>query len=230
MTHPLWKRAAAEFTGTAILVGLGTGAIVAGANAGGIPQWELAVAWFLAVLVPVLLFAFVSGAHLNPAVTLALVASRRFPGREVAPYVVAQVVGAIFASVVVGQSIGRGANLGATTPHGIGVVEVFGLEFAFTASIVLVVLYLTRPRLDRPGWELVLPAVVVGVSTELIGPLTGSSLNPARSIGPALLSGVYTGLAAYVLAALTAVAFAALVVWAWTRAFKRGTPPQREAP
>jgi len=73
----LLDRCLAELAGTALLVGIGTGTIVAAGNAGGIPQWAMAVAWFLAVLIPVALFIGLSGAHLNPAVTLALAISGR---------------------------------------------------------------------------------------------------------------------------------------------------------
>lgn len=215
MTRPLLVRCAAEVAGTALLVGIGTGAIVAGANAGGVPQWILAIAWFFAVLVPVLAFARLSGSHINPVVTLALVSSRRFPAGEAPPYVAAQVGGAFLGSALVGLLLGTAAHLGATTPHGIGLVEVFLLEFGFTLSLVLVVLYLTRPGARVPLWEAVLPALVVGVSTELIGPLTGSSLNPARTLAPAVLSHTYTAIAIYFLAAVVAslvgVALVALV-------------------
>ena len=99
--RPLIQRTAAEAAGTALLVGIGTGSIVAGANAGGVGRWVLALAWFAAVAIPVLAFAFVSGSHINPAVTLALVSSPRFPAREALPYIAAQFLGAFAASTVV---------------------------------------------------------------------------------------------------------------------------------
>jgi glycerol uptake facilitator-like aquaporin len=200
MSHSLLRRCLAELFGTAILVGIGTGAIVAASRYGGVPQWVLAVAWFLAVAVPVVALAAVSGAHLNPAVTLALLIRGRFPRGEILPYVAAQVAGAFLGSLLVLGTLGGGAHLGATLPRGGDVWLVFPLEAAFTAALVLSVLYLTRPN-PRDRWiELLLPAAVVGVATFVIGPWTGSSLNPARSLAPALLSGDLLDLWAYLLA------------------------------
>ena len=83
MIPSLGKRFLAELAGTALLVGIGTGAIVLSARAGGVPQWQLALAWFFAVLVPIVLLVGISGAHLNPAVTLGLAASGRIAWGEV---------------------------------------------------------------------------------------------------------------------------------------------------
>ena len=141
-----------------------------------IPQWELGVAWFLAVLIPILLFIGVSGAHLNPAVTLALAASRRIAWREVPPYVVGQLAGAFLGSAVVLETLGDSARLGATVPHHIGAAATFVLEFAFTALLVASVFVLADQGEGGYRWRLLLPPGVVGVSTFLIGPFTGSSL------------------------------------------------------
>ncbi len=188
MTRGIAGRCAAEATGTAMLVGVGTGAIVAGSSAGGVPQWVLALAWFAAVALPIQAFAYVSGAHLNPAITAGLVAARRFPAAEAPLYMGAQIAGAFSGSFSVRELLGSGARLGATLPGPRGPLWVFPLEFAFTFLLMASVLYLTgaggRPRRSL----LLLPAAVVGLSTLVIGPWTGSSLNPARSIAPAVLS------------------------------------------
>jgi len=166
------------------------------------------LAWFAAVAIPVLAFARISGAHINPAVTLALVVARRFSLKELLPYVAAQFAGAFLGSSLVGAFIGTNAHWGATVPGPGGVVLVVPLEFGFTAALVLSVLYLTTPGRVTSNLELLLPALVVGVSTFLIGPWTGSSLNPARTIAPAVLSGDFLGIGAY----LTTVPAAAVVV------------------
>ncbi|HEV2449056.1 MAG TPA: aquaporin [Thermoplasmata archaeon] len=210
MTHTLGARVLAELAGTTALVGIGTGAIVAGTRVGGVPQWELAIAWFLAVAIPIQLFASVSGAHLNPAVTVGLVASRKFPKREVAPFVLAQIGGAFLGSLVVLAVLGGASHLGATLPGSNGPVWIFPLEFTFTFLLILSVLYLAELSRPPSRVELLLPAVVVGVSTLLIGPWTGSSLNPARSVAPAVLSGAYDWLWIYLGATLLAAAIAAL--------------------
>ncbi len=212
--RPLGRRCAAEATGTALLVAIGTGAIVAGANAGGIPQWALAVAWFVAVTAPVLAFARLSGAHLNPAVTLSLVAVRRFPPREGLAYIGAQLSGALVGSAGVWALFGDGAHLGATLPRGGNVAVALPLEFAFTLALAISVLYITAPGKVASRGELLLPGTVVGISTFLIGPWTGSSLNPARSLAPALLTGTYQYLWAYLLATvLGGLAASALIRW-----------------
>lgn len=222
MTHPLGARCLAELAGTTALVGIGTGAIVAGTRIGGVPQWELAVAWFLAVAIPIQLFAPVSGAHLNPAVTVGLVASRKFPKHELAPFVAAQLGGAFLGSLLVLALLGGGSHLGATLPGAEGPGWVFPLEFAFTFLLILSVLYLAELSRPPSRAELLLPAVVVGVSTLLIGPLTGSSLNPARSVAPAVLSGAYDWLWIYLGATLLAAAVAALA----SALARERTPPE----
>ena len=199
MTPGFARRFVAEALGTALLVGIGTGAIVLAARGGGVPQWELAVAWFLAVMVPILLFVGVSGAHLNPAVTLALAVSGRVAWREVPEYVVAQVTGAFVGSGFVLVSLGSGAHLGSTIPS-TGTATAFLSEAGFTAALIGAVFVLSDLGEGRFRWRLALPPLAVGVSTFVIGPLTGSSLNPARTIAPAVLSGTYEGLWLYLLA------------------------------
>jgi aquaporin NIP len=213
MKTSLARRSLAELIGTALLVGIGCGSIVAGANAGGVPQWVLAVSWFLAVLVPVLAFARISGAHLNPAVTLMLVGSRRFPSREAGAYVAAQFAGAFVGAGAVLLSLGGAAHVGATLPRGDDLVRTFVFELGFTIALLLSVVYLSWPQKAVETWELFLPALVVGFSTYFIGPWTGSSLNPARTTGPAVLSGDFLGIWVYFAAALVACGISAGFVW-----------------
>jgi len=172
----------------------------------------LAVAWFAAVAIPVLALARLSGAHINPAVTLGLVVARRFDPRELVPYVGAQLSGAFAGSALVGLTIGTAAHWGATIPHtpDLGLVAV--MEFGFTVALVLSVLYLTTRGKKPSNLELLLPAAVVGLSTYLIGPWTGSSLNPARTLAPAVLSGDYLGIWVYLLAVPAAALVTALAV------------------
>ncbi len=226
MTASLATRSLAELVGTAMLVGIGCGAIVAGADAGGVGQWVLAVSWFLAVLLPVVAFARVSGAHLNPAVTLMLVGSRRFPVREAPPYIAAQFAGAFVGAGVVLLSLGGAAHVGATLPRGDNLPRTFVDELGFTVALLLSVVYLSWPQKVVKAWEWFLPAIVVGVSTYLIGPWTGSSLNPARTFAPAVLSGDYLGIWVYFSAALVAAAFGAAFVWVFEPSPIRAPDPR----
>jgi aquaporin NIP len=202
------RRAAAEVAGTFLLVGIGTGALVLNARFGGFSLVDLAVAWFLAVLIPIALFIRISGAHLNPAVTLALAASGRIAWREVPPYVLGQLSGAFLASVFVLGTLGDAAHLGSTVPAQGDVLRAFSAEFVCTAALISAVFVLSDRGEGRGQWHLVLPPTVVGFATYIIGPWTGSSLNPARTLAPAVLSGTYTDLWVY----LTAVPLGALLV------------------
>ncbi|MCI4357638.1 MAG: aquaporin [Thermoplasmata archaeon] len=212
MRGPFAGRAFGEATGTALLVGIGTGSIVLGTRLGGVPQWVLAVAWFLAVLLPIALFIRVSGAHLNPIVTLALAISGRIDWSEVPLYWVSQLVGAFLGSAVVLGALGGVAHLGSTVPAQGDIVRAFAGEVAFTAALVATVFALSDLGEGPKRWRIVLPPAIVAVSTYLIGPWSGSSLNPARTIAPAVLSGTYTDLWVY----LTAVPLGAgLVAALW---------------
>jgi len=160
------------------------------------------------VAIPILAFARTSGAHINPAVTVALVVARRFSLKELPAYVGAQFAGAFLGSALVGALIGTNAHWGATLPWHGDTALVAPLEFGFTTALILSVLFLTAPGKAPSNWELTLPAIVVGISTFLIGPWTGSSLNPARTLAPAVLSGDYAGVWVY-LATVPAAAFIA---------------------
>ncbi len=201
-------RIAAEAAGTALLVGIGTGTIVASARLGGIPLVLMAGAWFLAVAIPIRLFIRLSGAHLNPAVTLALAGSGRIAWREVPLYVIGQVGGALLGSGFVLTVLGNLARLGATVPTDGNVLRAFPSELAFTAALVAAVFALSDYGEGRGRWRILLPPSVVALSTYVIGPWTGSSLNPARTLAPALLSGTFTDVWVY----LTAVPLGALLV------------------
>lgn len=206
------RRAVAEFVGTGLLVGIGTGAIVGGSRLGGLPILSLAVAWFLAVWLPMALFLRISGAHLNPAVTFALAGSGRFPWRLAPGFWIAQCSGALAGSAIVLGWLGDGHHLGATVPTGVPLPLAAAGEAAFTALLVATVFYLSDLGEGRARWRTYLPPIAVGLSTYVIGPWTGSSLNPARTLAPALLSQTYTDLALYL---LVVPAAAGLVALAW---------------
>ena len=206
------RRVLGEVVGTALLVGIGTATIVAAGHVGGIPQWLMAIAWFLAVLIPIALFIQLSGAHLNPAVTAALALSGRIAWREVPLYWLSQFGGAFLASFAVLVTLGDGSHLGATVPARVGPADVFVLEAVFTALLVISVFVLADQGEGRARWRILLPAAVVGLSTYLIGPWTGSSLNPARTIAPAVLSSTYSDLWVYLIA-VPVGALAVAAIW-----------------
>lgn len=202
------QRMLGEVVGTTLLVGIGTGTIVAAGRWGGIPQWLMAIAWFLAVLIPIVLFIQISGAHLNPAVTAALAWSGRIDWKEVPTYWLSQFAGAFLGSYIVLVTLGNESNLGATVPRNGDVGLAFALETTFTALLVASVFVLADRGEGRGHWRVWLPPAAVGLSTYLIGPWTGSSLNPARTVAPAVLSGTYSDIWVY----LIAVPLGALIV------------------
>ncbi|MDE2143190.1 MAG: aquaporin [Elusimicrobia bacterium] len=186
---------AAEGLATFTLVFLGTGACVVNAAGGGrLGVVGVGAAFGAAVYLGALIFGPMSGAHMNPAVTLALWRARRFPAREVAPYVLVQAGGALAASALLLLIFrARAGDLGATHPAA-GIATSFALEGMMTFVLVLVVLR------SPAAWTPVAAAAVVALEAILGGPLTGASMNPARSLGPALLSGRLDGLWIYLLA------------------------------
>jgi aquaporin NIP len=205
------RRCFAEIAGTAVLVGGGTGTVVVAGKGGGVPLWLMAVAWSLAVLIPIALFVRVSGAHLNPAVTLALAFSGRTAWREAPEYWASQLGGAFLGSALVLLLLGGGSHLGATVPTTGDLGGTFVAEASFTAVLVASVFAVADHGEGRRRWRLLLPPSAVGISTFVIGPWTGSSLNPARSLAPAVLSGTYTDLWVYLIAVpMAAVAVAAI--------------------
>ncbi len=143
--------------------------------------------------------------------TLGLAVSGRIAWKEVPAYALAQFLGAFLGSLVVWEIGGDVAHLGATVPSAGSLPLTFLLEFGFTAALLAAVFVLSDRGQGSYRWRLLLPPIVVGISTLLIGPLTGSSLNPARTIAPAVLSGTYTDLWIYLVAVpLAAVSIALL--------------------
>jgi aquaporin Z len=178
-------------------------------------MWLLPLAWFVAVTAPILLFASTSGAHLNPVVTLALAIRRRIRPSHAAAYAATQFAGGFVGSAAVLVGAGTADHLGATYPSG-SLPWDFAGETAFTFLLVLSVLFIVERGTGRGRWRLLLPGAVVGVSTFVIGPWTRSSLNPARTLAPAVLTGLVGDLWLYFLSAPLG---ALLAVLAW-RAYR----------
>ncbi|MHB8869466.1 MAG: MIP/aquaporin family protein [Thermoleophilia bacterium] len=187
----------AEFAGTFWLVLIGGGAIML------TPAWSaqsgvfVALSFGVAVASAVICFGRVSGAHINPVVTLALACAGRFPWDRVPSYAAVQAAGALLAATILRVILGSGVSVGATLPS-VSDGSAVLLEALLTAVLVAVVLLVVaRPWITRP-----LAAVLIGSTVALeawwAGPLTGASMNPARSFGPAVLSGNVDPLWVYV--------------------------------
>lgn len=203
------RRPLAEFLGTFILVFAGTGAIVINGLAGGaIGHAGIALTFGLVVLAMIYTFGDISGAHLNPAVTVAFAAARRFPWKEVPLYLGAQLGGAFAASGLLKFLFPGPGTLGATLPSG-SASQSFVLEVVLTAILMLVILSVSTGSKEKGITAGIAIGAVVGLEAMFAGPICGASMNPARSLAPALVSGHLEHLwlypAATVLGALLAV-------------------------
>ncbi len=210
-----WRRLFAELFGTFLLVLVAAGGPIVNARFGGhaITRTALVVAPGMVVLAIILFMGAVSGAHLNPAVTLAFMLRRDFPLRRVPLYLVAQFAGAVLATLVVTALIGKHGTAGLTLPGpGVSTGVAMAWEAVLTVGLVSVITG-TASGAQQIG---AMAAIAVGSYIALAGligaPVSGASMNPARSLGPALVLGDWTSWWAYLfgplLGSVAAVAFA----------------------
>ena len=203
------KKLIAESLGTFFLVFAGTGAIVINEASGGvIGHAGIAMVFGLAVLAMIHAFGDVSGAHLNPAVTLGFAVAGRFPWRDVGGYVAAQLAGAFAASGLMKVLFPASADLGATLPAG-DPAQSFVLEVVLTVFLMLVILGVSTGAKEKGITAGLAIGATVALEAMFAGPISGASMNPARSLAPALIGGHFQHLwlypAATILGALIAV-------------------------
>jgi len=182
------KKCVAEFIGTFALVFAGTGAIIINETTGGtITQVGIALTFGLIVLAMIYTVGDISGAHLNPAVTLGFFAAGRFPAREVIPYLLSQVAGAFMASSILFLLFPNNATLGATLPAG-SALQSFVLELILTAILMFVILGVSTGASEKGITAGIAVGAVIGLEAMFAGPICGASMNPARSLAPAVVS------------------------------------------
>lgn len=183
------KKLVAEFIGTFTLVFAGTGAIVINDLSGGsITHVGVALTFGMVVLAMIYTIGDISGAHLNPAVTSAFWLSGRFPGQQVLPYVLVQCLGAITASGILHFLFPGHATLGATLPAGSD-MQSFVLELILTLILMFVILNVSAGAKEKGVTAGIAVGAVIGLEAMFAGPICGASMNPARSLAPALVSG-----------------------------------------
>ncbi len=200
----------AEGFGTFCLVFTGTGAIIVNDLSGGsISHVGIALTFGLIVLAMIYAVGDVSGAHLNPAVTLGFFGAGRLAGSEVLPYIGSQLAGALTASGLLRLLFPGHATLGATLPAG-SIVQSFVLEIVITTILMFVVLNVSTGSKERGITAGIAVGAVITLEAIFAGPISGASMNPARSIAPAVialhLSSLWLYLVAPVCGALLAVA------------------------
>jgi aquaporin Z len=197
-----WRRLFSELLGTFLLVVIAVGGGMVNARFGGtaIPAPARVVAPALMVMAIILFMGAVSGAHLNPVVSLAFALRGNFPWRRVPAYILAQLAGAVLASFALLGLVGSHGSAGLTLPGpGVSTVTALFWEILLTAGLVSVVLG------TASGAQQLGPVAAFGVGSYIAlaglvgGPMSGASMNPARSLGPAAVLGIWTSWWAYLL-------------------------------
>jgi aquaporin Z len=202
------KYIAAEILGTFIIVFVGTGAIILNEAMGGdITRVGVCLLWGFGVALAISSAGRLAESHFNPAVTIALIVARKFSGKKSVEHIGAQIIGAILASVLLYLIFPKNATLGSTLPSvspwlaaGIEIV----ISFVLMASVALTEVMNIKSR--------ILAALIIGaavtVTAFFAGPLTGASMNPARSIAPAIVSGHLEYLFLYLIAPIIGMVLA----------------------
>jgi MIP family channel proteins len=196
----LVQRVAAEFVGTFALVFAGAGAIVIDAKQdGAITHVGVAATFGLVIMVMIYAVGHISGGHFNPGVTLAFATARHFPVRNVVPYWAAQFVAAILAATVLHLMFGDIAHLGATEPAG-SAMQSFWLELILTFGLMFVIISVATDTRAVGQAAAIAIGGTVGLEAMFGGPISGASMNSARSLGPALIANDFHALWVYLIA------------------------------
>jgi len=204
------RRCAAEMFGTFVMVFAGTGAIVINDLTGGqITHVGVSLTFGLVVMSMICAFGDISGAHLNPAVTLGFWLAGRSSRRIIVPYIASQCIGALAASGVIRVLFGSATSLGATIPAG-PAMQSFVLELICAAVLMFVILRVSSGSRESGSIAGIAVGAVIAFEALFAGPVSGASMNPARSLAPALMTGnlapVWIYLIAPVLGAASGVA------------------------
>lgn len=211
------RKYVAEIIGTFILVFCGTGAIIIDQESkGGVGHAGIAITFGLVVMALIYTLGNVSGAHLNPAVSIAFTVAKRFPAKYLAPYIISQLCGAILASLTLRLLFPHNELLGATLPSGTA-LQSFIMEFILTFFLMLVIIHVATGSKEQGIIAGMAIGSVVLLEAMFAGPVCGASMNPARSLAPAVVSDHLEYVWIYLLATPLG-AVAAIPVWKYLKA------------
>jgi aquaporin Z len=196
----IMKKYLSEFIGMFILVFAGTGVVIVDQHTGGaVTLTGIAACWGMIIVATVYAFGDISGNHINPAVTIAMAVDKRFEWKEVPPFLIAQLLGAFSASLLLHFLFPDNVSLGATQPGG-SVMQSFIMEVIMTFILLLVILRVSTGSKEKG----ITAGLVIGATVAFLvlfgGPVSGTSLNPTRSLAPAIISGNLNALWIYLTA------------------------------
>jgi aquaporin Z len=206
------RKHVAELIGTFALVFCGTGAIIINEQTNGaVTHVGVAITFGLIVMAMIYALGSISGAHINPAVTIAFAIANRFQLKEVPSYIIAQLVGAFLASLILKLLFPDNQLLGTTMPAG-SAIQSFVLELILTFFLMLVIINVSQGSKELGMFAGIAIGSVVLLEAMFAGPICGASMNPARSIAPAFVSGNLQHLWIYICAPVIGAIFA-IGVW-----------------
>lgn len=206
------KKYLAECIGTFAIVFCGTGAIIINEQTNGvITHLGIAITFGLIVMSMIYALGNISGAHFNPAVTIAFSIAKRFPAKQIPPYIIAQLSGAFIASAMLRLLFPHNLLLGSTLPVG-SALQSFIFEVVLTFFLMLVIINVAHGSKEQGMFAGMAIGSVVLLEALFAGPISGASMNPARSIAPAIISGNLQHLWIYILAPVVG---AVLAIGCW---------------
>lgn len=206
----MMKKYLAELIGTFGLVFCGTGAIIINdISSGVVTHTGIAITFGLIVTAMIYTFGDISGAHINPAVTIAFWLSGRFAAKLILPYIISQLMGAVIASSMLRFLFPGHDTLGSTFPSGT-ILQSFVLEIILSFLLMFVIITVSTGAKEKGITAGLAIGSVVLLEAMFAGPITGASMNPARSIAPAIVSGHFQHLWVYVAAPVIGAAMAIL--------------------
>jgi aquaporin NIP len=204
------KKYLAEVIGTFILLFVGTGCVVVEQQTGALGLTGIATVWGLVIIALIYAFGDISGTHLNPAVTVAFAVDKRFEWKEVPAYLVAQFIGAISASVLLHSLFPENKTLGITQPSGT-MLQAFVMETVMTFILMMIILRVSVGAKEKG----ITAGIAIGGTVWFLvlfgGPICGTSLNPTRSLAPAIVTANFQSLWLYMVAPFVGALSAVLV-------------------